>query len=115
VPFWGGLGWWYSDCVAGDVFPEYAPFDDEDPDAGEEAPESAGSRLIFDVEPEDAVVYVDGRLLGTADQVGGSLRGVPVEPGRHTLDVLRPGYRGWSKEIEIGPGATRSVGITLEE
>ncbi|MGH9441630.1 MAG: PEGA domain-containing protein [Thermoanaerobaculia bacterium] len=103
APFWGGFGGWLDNPVA-----EPLPEADETADSAETA------RLTFSVEPDDAVVYLDGHLLGTGDEVGRTLRGVPVDPGSHTLDVQRPGYRAWSSDIELAPAETRNVEVSLD-
>ncbi len=70
--------------------------------------------LTFAVQPDDAAVYVDGHLLGTAEEVGRTLRGVPVSPGTHTISVTRPGLREWSSEIDVASGESRKVEASLE-
>ena len=44
--------------------------------------------LRLDVRPSDASIYVDGAFRGT-----GRLRSLRLPPGRHRIEVVRPGYR----------------------
>ncbi|MBK9964556.1 MAG: PEGA domain-containing protein [Holophagales bacterium] len=86
------------------------------PDAmpGDVAPASQG-RLRFDVEPDDAAVYVDDRYVGTAEELGGLRRGLRVKPGKHTVTVVRPGYASKTVDVESKPGAAVDVVIELEK
>ena len=91
TPFWTGVGGWYP------------------PEEGED-----GAWLVFAVEPEDAAVYLDGRLLGVAAAIAEEApEGVAVAPGPHTVEVVRPGLPGSSREIEIEPGQRQTVEISL--
>jgi len=63
-----------------------------------------GTYLVVDVTPPDAEVYLDGRWLGAARTLS---RGqIPILPGKHTLTVLRPGYRAY-----VAGFIARPVGI----
>lgn len=86
------------------------------PDAmpGDVAPASQG-RLRFDVEPDDAAVYVDDRYVGTAEELGGLRRGLRVKPGKHTVTVVRPGYASKTVDVESKPGAAVDVVVELEK
>ena len=75
----------------------------------EESREGTGS-LRLSVKPDDASVYVDGRFYGTARQ---SSRLV-LSPGRHRIEVVRPGYHTYDNEVEVGADAPADVDVTLE-
>ena len=62
------------------------------------------------IAPEDAVVYVDGEFAGTARQAA-TLR---LAPGRHHVEVTRPGFRVESREMDVAPGSFTSVRIDLQ-
>jgi len=81
---------------------------------GDVAPTSQG-RLRFEVEPDDAAVYVDDRYVGTAGELGGMSRGLRVKPGKHVVTVVRPGYGTKTVEVESKPGAAIDVVIELEK
>jgi len=95
--------------------PEAAP----EPEAGEpERREPARMRaevtgpgiLRLDVRPVDATVYVDGEFRGAA----GALERLTLAPGRHLLEVVRPGFRTVQREVEIRPGKTEEIAVDLE-
>jgi hypothetical protein len=62
------------------------------------------------VRPGDATVYVDGEFRGAA----GGLERLSLPPGRHLLEVVRPGYRTVQREVEIRSGKIESVAVDLE-
>lgn len=66
--------------------------------------------LRLDVRPGDATVYVDGEFRGSARQADR----LDLPPGRHRLEVVRPGYRTVEREIEVRPGRNEAVAIDLE-
>jgi len=71
---------------------------------------AVGGRLELSVRPEDASVYVDGAFRGSAREAS-TLR---LAPGRHRIEVVRPGYRTLEKEVDIAPGETTDVKVELE-
>lgn len=53
--------------------------------------------MRLSVRPEDASVYVDGEFRGT----GRDVRRLALSPGRHKIEVVRPGFRVFEREVEI--------------
>ncbi|HYG64427.1 MAG TPA: PEGA domain-containing protein [Thermoanaerobaculia bacterium] len=80
-------------------------------DRGDRGEESRHSNVRLDVEPRDASVYLDGRFVGT----GEDLRGLSVNPGRHQLAVVRPGYESKEQEFEVTAGEELVLEVELEE
>ncbi|HEU5250106.1 MAG TPA: PEGA domain-containing protein [Thermoanaerobaculia bacterium] len=75
--------------------------------------EQSDTRIVLEIQPADASVYLDDRFIGAASELG-SDGGVAVAPGHHTLIVSRPGYRDRRVEVDVSPGETENVRITLE-
>jgi hypothetical protein len=76
-------------------------FDDERPAQAE--PPVGGesdSRIIFDVSPPDAAIYMDDRFMGSARELNGLGVGVAVPPGEHRITVTCPGYRDATLRVE---------------
>jgi hypothetical protein len=71
------------------------------------------ARLKITVEPSDAVVYIDDRFVGSADEVTSMDRGIVVAPGKHTVTVSRPGYRDKSRDVTVDAGKMENVEISL--
>ncbi|WP_186002033.1 PEGA domain-containing protein [Corallococcus sp. Z5C101001] len=55
--------------------------------------------LRFDVMPERARVFVDGRAVGLARQLGTLL---PLAPGVHQVSVQLEGHATWRAEVMVG-------------
>lgn len=78
-------------------------------------PYGAGERgdmgsLRLDVQPPDASVYVDGDFKGTARQI----RGLSLPAGRHRVEIVRPGFRTVERDVEIRPGQTTDLEVSLD-
>jgi LmbE family N-acetylglucosaminyl deacetylase len=71
-------------------------------------------RIDWTVSPDDASVYLDDRLVGTAEDLnaGGGTR---IEPGPHTVTVVRPGFKTKTVGIEVKPAAPLKVAVELEK
>lgn len=88
--------------------------DVEEPRAEPERPqardEGDGGQLRLDVRPADASIYVDGAFRGTARDVT-ALR---LPPGRHRVEIVRPGYRTEERELEVRAGEATELVVELE-
>lgn len=71
-------------------------------------------RLHLTVEPQDASVYLDGRFLGTGQELVGLRAGLMVNPGSHRVSVVRPSYAAEELEIEVVAGKDLDLAIHLE-
>jgi hypothetical protein len=72
---------------------------------------AVGGRLELKIHPEDASVYVDGAFRGSAREAS-SLK---LAPGRHRIEIVRPGYRTLDREVDITPGEATELTIELEK
>lgn len=72
-------------------------------------------RIAFSVWPADAVVYLDGHFLGAADELAHVSAGLIVEPGRHTIEIVRPGFVSVQREVEIEAGERLDLDLELDE
>lgn len=111
--------------LAGDVDERYARRDrydrrdreaeDEDveaepPRAGDAAAGAELGRLRLTVRPEDASVYVDGQFKGSGRQAGS----IELPPGKHRVEVVRPGFRTEERDVEVEAGETRELEVELQ-
>lgn len=85
----------------------------EDQDSRSDQGQGKG-RLRLDVEPDDASIYLDGQFVGTARDLASLRRGLLVEPGKHTVAVVRPGRESVEREFEVDPGEDVDLEIELE-
>jgi hypothetical protein len=66
-------------------------------------------RLLFEVEPAEAVLSLDGRLLGQAS----SLQAVEVQAGSHVLRAEAPGRLPAVQQLSVEPWVAREQHIAL--
>ncbi len=71
-------------------------------------------RLELAVQPLDASIYLDGRLLGSGQELADLHAGLIVDPGAHSLDMVRPGYEAQRLDFEVESGQTVSLQVTLQ-
>jgi hypothetical protein len=63
------------------------------------------------VQPSDAEILIDGeRWTGAAD---GERLVVQLSPGTHQIEVRKNGYRDFMTEINVRPGETAPLNISL--
>jgi PEGA domain len=83
------------------------------PIQGSSAPSSAGvgaGVIAIRVQPADAVVLVDGeRWQGSS----GDRLEIQVSPGSHRIDVQKDGYQPFNTNVQVRPGETATVNISL--
>lgn len=88
--------------------------DAADEDGREDEMQSdARGRLVLNVDPEDASVYLDGRFVGTAEEIGGLRNGLAVDAGKHHLAIVRPGHRPEERYFEVGAGEEVELEVEL--
>ena len=71
-------------------------------------------RILLSVAPGDASVYLDGRFLGTGEELSKLHAGLVVNAGLHTLEVVRPGFRAERTEVVIESETETAVSVNLE-
>ena len=71
-------------------------------------------QLELVVQPSDASVYLDGRLLGSGQELVDLHAGLIVDPGAHSLDMVRPGYEAQQLDFEVESGQVVSLQVTLQ-
>jgi hypothetical protein len=100
-----------EDRNSGREEPRYEGQRDRHDEQGEDDRDDAeAGTLRLDLKPADASVYVDGEFRGSGRRV----ENLRLAPGRHRIEVVRPGYRTVEREIEVRPGDDNRVQIELE-
>ncbi len=105
------LGYRYEEPgpeMADEARPDRGRYDDREREPAVEDADSGELRIR--AWPRDATVYVDGQFQGTARDI--TL--LQLHPGRHTIEVVRPGFRPQEREVEISRGETRQLAVTLQ-
>jgi len=67
--------------------------------------------LIVEAAPEDAQVFLDGQLLGTAGQLAGQV--VVVAAGPHTLAIVSPPAEPFTAQFTAKPGIPTRIHVAL--
>ena len=80
------------------------------PERGARAEGDFGTVAIR-VQPADATVVIDGERWDSPD--GGSRLLVQLAAGRHRIDVSKDGYKPYSSTIEVRPGETQNINVSL--
>lgn len=81
---------------------------------GEMDTRAAPGRVRLSVLPADASVYMDGRLLGSGDEVARLHSGLVVDAGSHFIEVVRPGYETERLEFAVSGGDEIQLEVLLE-
>ena len=77
-------------------------------------PENAGS-LRIRVNPAQAKVYLDGTLIGTADEFDGLSNHLAAEAGTHQLELRADGYEPFTTTVKVEPGKTITARASLKK
>ena len=56
--------------------------------------------LILEIQPQEASIYLNGKFWGIAPR-DGKIENLRLKPGKYTLEVAKPGYQDYKKEIEV--------------
>jgi hypothetical protein len=100
----------------------YPPRDDRDGrdrgevERGREIPRDARrdpAELVLDVRPGDASVYLDGRFVGTGNEVSTATEPLVVDAGEHRVQVVHPEFETEERTVTVRPGEERLVEVTL--
>jgi hypothetical protein len=81
----------------------------EEPPSARSEPGPPGE-LRLQVSPVDASVYIDGEFRGT----GRETASLPLAPGPHRVEVVRPGYRTVEREVEVTPRGVAELTVDLK-
>lgn len=73
------------------------------------------ARVKLAVVPPDAAIYLDGRFLGTGDDILRSSGTITVDPGDHQIEVVRPGYESKTTTFSAEAGEEVDLKVELEK
>ena len=69
-----------------------------------------GGQVRLEVRPDDASVYVDDEFRGTACEA----RVLDLPPGRHAIELVRPGFAVERREVDVVKGERTDVLVELQ-
>jgi PEGA domain-containing protein len=59
------------------------------------------SELKLTIHPKRAAVFLDGKYVGHASELGGKFHSLEVSPGKHRIKVELPGYRTFETDVDV--------------
>ena len=77
-------------------------------------PGAAFGSLRLTVAPADASVYLDGRFIGTGEELARLRGGLTVEAGEHVVSVVRPGHAPEEVVLAVEAGEVLDLDVELE-
>lgn len=69
--------------------------------------------LKLTIEPGRAAVFLDGKYIGPASELGGSFHSLDVAVGKHDIRVELPGYRTYETSVTLVRGQKAEVKTEL--
>lgn len=111
---WGRYGLWYDPWDYWlDPYWASSGYYRSEPSAPK--PKSTIGSLRIKANPSSAKVYIDNALVGLVDEFDGLGDYLELEGGRHVLELRAEGYVTHTQDIEIKPGKTQTVRVSLKE
>jgi PEGA domain len=71
------------------------------------------AELKVNVNPARSAVFVDGRFLGHAGELGGAFHSMLLSPGKHRIKVELPGYQTFESDVNLVAGQKSVVKTEL--
>ena len=69
--------------------------------------------LKVTVQPARAAVFLDGKYIGHAGELGGAVHSLKISPGKHVIKVELPGFRTFETEVNLLAGQKSEVKTEL--
>lgn len=76
---------------------------------------SGTGTLSFNVEPADATLYINGNFQGAVSEFSSTGAPLILRAGKHTLDIVKPGYESYSLTTEVGKDKEKEIVIKLKK
>ncbi len=102
---------YYPGTVVGYGAPAYGSAEPDPGRASSDQPPADAGRLRLEVRPEDTSVYVDDQFRGTAAEA----RALTLMPGRHVIELVRPGFRTERREVDIVAGRNPDLLVEMQK
>ena len=103
-PFWYGGGSVYG--------PYYWLHYNQESASGYNIEVKPAGRILIQVEPLDAEIYVDGRKLQQLPDLSFQ---AGLFAGTHHVDIIKQGYKKFSEDVTIYPGGGLVIPVKLEK
>lgn len=70
--------------------------------------------MTLEISPPEAAIYLNGNFWGISPK-SGKIENLKLKPDKYTLEITKPGYRTYKKEIEIKNQKELTLTIKLEK
>jgi len=74
----------------------------------------SGAALDMRVTPPNAAVYIDGKLVGTGEELNLLERGLSVSLGKHRIEVVAPGRVSKNIEVDVTENLHQQIFVDLD-
>jgi len=85
------------------------------PPESSQMPAPPEGRMVFDISPPDAAVYIDDHFAGSARELNGLPEGLAVSPGEHRIVATCPGYREATTRVQVTGTRIGRAAISLKQ
>jgi hypothetical protein len=104
-------GWWPYGHYSPSYSVSYYPYREEPAEARPVERSRDVGRVRLEVRPEDASVYVDDAFRGN----GRETKFLTLRAGRHSIELVRPGFEVARREVDVVRGETSDVLVELRQ
>jgi len=70
--------------------------------------------VTLEISPPEAAIYLNGNFWGISPK-SGKIENLKLKPDQYTLEITKPGYKTYKKEIEIKSRKELTLAIKLEK
>lgn len=71
-------------------------------------------RITLEIEPPEAAIYLDGKFWGISPAKG-KIENLKLIPGKYSLEIIKPGYKPYKKELNLVDQKEVALAIKLVE
>jgi len=86
---------------------------EENPENTGETPSREMGKLSLRVTPENAVIYLNNKILVTGEDLARLHGPLQIEAGKHIINCYAPGYKEDTREFALEPGEYLELDIVL--
>ncbi|MBI4445878.1 MAG: PEGA domain-containing protein [Acidobacteria bacterium] len=83
--------------------------------AGNEIVRANTSDLVLNVIPDKSLVYIDGKLVGNANDFATEKESFTLVDGNHRLRLEYPGHKPFESQLKVVPNRTIVLDVELEK
>lgn len=86
----------------------------DEPDEEEKIEKIELIKIILEIEPPEASIYLNGKFWGISPAQG-KIENLKLKPGKYTLEIVKPGYKLYKKQLDLKDQDEIKLSIKLIE